>query len=479
MARQPDKIYLTEDPLFFGDERYPMAFHKQKLCLHRASMRQWKDCMEAQVTTQYFEYADGGAHLRKVFEAMVADGMKTVLLAEVVDFILEKRLRKYAGEFAVELEWLETPLFLNTKAENEEFRAGKKRWFMADFYKWQRLRLDVMIEEGDKPVGGQWSFDKDNRKKLPKKERNDIPATTPFPEDAYRTEAVAYVEKHFAENYGDCSSHLYPITSEEAQDWFEEFLSLRFEKFGPYEDAIVEGESILYHSVLTPALNIGLITPAVVLKRTLAFAEKHKTPQASLEGFVRQIIGWREFMRATYEDLGVTMRTTNAWEHTRPIPDSFYDASTGLLPIDDAIERVLATGYCHHIERLMVLGGFMFLNEIDPDAIYQWFMEMFIDSYDWVMVPNVYAMSQNADGGNITTKPYFSGSNYVIKMSHYKKGEPWCEVWDGLYWRWILKHAKDLGKNARWAMMVRMAEKMDKKKKTVHLKVAKDYLSKA
>ena len=225
-------------------------------------------------------------------------------------------------------------------------------------------------------------------------------------------------------------------------------------------------------------MNIGLLTPKEVVKATIDFAKKNEVPLNSLEGFLRQVIGWREFMRATYEDLGVPMRTTNYWQHQRAMPTSFYDGKTGIAPVDDTIRRIIDTGYCHHIERLMVLGGFMFLCEIHsvvPDEIYRWFMEMFVDSFDWVMVPNVYAMSQNADGGTITTKPYFSGSSYVRKMSHYKK-DSWCEVWDGLYWRWIWNHVDDLGKNPRWAMMCSMARKMDVAKREQHLEVAKSFL---
>jgi len=223
-------------------------------------------------------------------------------------------------------------------------------------------------------------------------------------------------------------------------------------------------------------LNIGLLTPEQVLQATLAHAGAHNVPLNSLEGFVRQLIGWREFMRATYEDLGVQMRTANHWQHTRKIPESFWTGQTGIAPIDDTIKRILETGYCHHIERLMVLGGFMFLCEFDPDEIYRWFMEMFVDAYDWVMVTNAYAMSQNADGGLITTKPYFSGSAYVKKMSNHGKGD-WCEIWDGLYWRWIWKQADALGKNPRWAMMVSMARKMDAGKRARHLSVAEAYLA--
>ena len=240
--------------------------------------------------------------------------------------------------------------------------------------------------------------------------------------DAYDAEAIEYVGKKFPKNPGNLNHLYYPSSRKAAEKWLTHFVKERLSAFGDYEDAIVQGESWLWHSVLTPMLNIGLLTPDQILKTVLKSAKTQDVPLNSLEGFIRQIIGWREFMRATYRDLGVTMRTTNHWRHHRKMPQCFYNATTGIHPVDDVISRLNDTGYCHHIERLMVLGGFMFLCEIEPDDIYRWFMELFIDSYDWVMVPNVYAMSQNADGGNITTKPYFSGSAYVKKNEPLRKG---------------------------------------------------------
>ena len=396
-------------------------------------------------------------------------------LLDPVDFIFERRLRRYCDRKKLELEVLDNPGFLNTNEQNDDYRSGTKRWFMADFYKWQRKRLNVLLEDGE-PVGGQWSFDEDNRKKVPKKLLESIPGLLQLKRDEIDTDAKLRVEHHFADHPGKLDTLYYPTSHRDAAQWLKHFLEHRFDQFGDYEDAIVEGESWLWHSVLTPMLNVGLLTPKQILDATLKHATKAGVPLNSLEGFVRQVIGWREFMRATYVDLGVKMRTTNHWQHHRPMPSAFYDGSTGIRPIDDTIHRILETGYCHHIERLMVLGGFMFLCEIDPEEIYRWFMELFIDSYDWVMVPNVYAMSQNADGGLITTKPYFSGSSYVRKMSHHKKGE-WCDVWDGLYWRWIWNHVDELGKNPRWAMMCSMAKKMDDPKRDNHLQNAESFLA--
>lgn len=475
---KPDRIVLLEDSLFFGDRRYPAEFHQQKLWLHRATMKRYESFLQSKgFKTKYIDYQHGqtltGDLIDQVLKG-VAKRKQRLVFADPTDDILSRRLERSCRAKDVDLEVLPNPGFLNQPAQNQEYRSGKKRWFMADFYKWQRKRLDLLME-GDEPLGGQWSFDEDNRKKVPKKLLAEIPELLSLKRDAFDLEARDYVQRRFSSHPGNLDQLYYPTSHASAKRWLKHFLEHRLGHFGDYEDAIVEGESWLWHSVLTPALNIGLLTPDDVVKATLHFADDHDVPLNSLEGFIRQVIGWREFMRATYEDLGVVMRTTNHWQHHRPMPTCFYDGTTGIAPVDDTIRRILDTGYCHHIERLMVLGGFMFLCEIDPDEIYRWFMEMFVDSYDWVMVPNVYAMSQNADGGLITTKPYFSGSAYVRKMSHYKPG-PWCEVWDGLYWRWILQHADQLGKNPRWAMMCSSARKMDPKKRDQHLQNAAAFL---
>lgn len=474
----PSRVILLEDSLFFGDQRYPMQFHKQKLWLHRASMKRYEsEIQERGYEAQYVDYDAKKPslveQLKKSIKQKERKGAE-ICCIDPTDFILEKRLRKACDVLGVCCEILPNPGFLNSAEENRDYRAGKKRWFMADFYKWQRQRMKILMD-GDQPEGGQWSYDEDNRKKVPKKMLAAIPEVLSFKRDDIDNEAKEYVEQRFAEHPGNIDQLYYPTSHRSARRWLKHFLAYRFEHFGDYEDAIVEGESWLWHSVLTPAMNIGLLTPGEVVKATIDFAKKNEIPLNSLEGFLRQVIGWREFMRATYEDLGVKMRTTNHWQHHRAMPNSFYDGTTGIEPIDDTIRRILDTGYCHHIERLMVLGGFMFLCEIDPDDIYRWFMEMFVDSYDWVMVPNVYAMSQNADGGTITTKPYFCGSSYVRKMSHYKQ-EGWCEIWDGLYWRWIWNHADELGKNPRWAMMCSMAKKMEAKKRIQHLRQAENFL---
>ncbi len=480
-AHKPQQIVICEDSLFFGDDKqYPITFHSQKLMLYRASMRHYAAALSDEgYTVSYVEHDKKESSTYQLVQRLKEQGAAEIYVCDVADYALRQRLLVSCAEASVTLAWLDSPGFINSEEQNVEYRAGRKRWFMADFYKWQRQRLNILVDSKQQPTGGKWSFDDENRKKLPKKKVPELPELVFADETVYSIEAKNYVASKFPNAIAGKVSQplLYPHTHEQAQGWLDEFLIKRFSEFGPYEDAIVEDQNWLYHSILTPMLNTGLLTPGQIVTAALQHARKNNTPIASVEGFVRQIIGWREFMRATYTDLGVPMRTANHWKHHNPMPDVFYTGTTGMPPVDNAIGRIVETGYCHHIERLMVLGGFMFLCEIEPDAIYRWFMELFIDSYDWVMVTNVYAMSQNADGGLITTKPYFSGSNYVRKMSHYPKGE-WCNIWDALYWRWIIKHSASLGKNPRWAMMVRTAEKFEDTRRENYVSIAEEYLQK-
>ncbi|MEM6410489.1 MAG: cryptochrome/photolyase family protein [Pseudomonadota bacterium] len=475
LKENPDQIVLIEDSLFFGDAQYPARFHKQKLWLHRASMMKYEARLLADGwPTRKVNYEPNISLLVTVLKDLAESGVDHITTCDPVDYTLTKRLTAYTVSLGLELTVLPTPMFLNTSSDNRRWRETQKRWFMAEFYKYQRRRFSILMR-GDDPEGGQWSFDEDNRKKVPKKLLGSIPRLSLREPDDMEERARTSVERDFPTNYGSIEELYWPTTHEAAEIWLKDFLTQRFEQFGPYEDAIVEREVLLWHSAITPMLNIGLLTPQQVIDAALTHIEDNAIPLNSAEGFIRQIIGWREFMRATYEDLGVRMRTTNHWGHRAKIPRCFWNGETGIAPVDDTIKRILKTGYCHHIERLMVLGGFMFLCEFDPDEIYGWFMEMFVDAYDWVMVPNAYAMSQNADGGLITTKPYFSGSAYIKKMSNHPKGD-WCEVWDGLYWRWIWKNADQLEKNPRWAMMVAMVRKMDHEKRENHLKTAEKYL---
>jgi deoxyribodipyrimidine photolyase-related protein len=318
--------------------------------------------------------------------------------------------------------------------------------------------LDVLVDNG-KPVGGQWSFDHENRKKIPKGVV--IPSIPTIAKSKYFADVDRIISTHFSSHPGNLDTFFLPVTYGDSVIWMLDFFSRRFSLFGPYEDAILSDEAFLFHSQLSALINVGLLTPKQVVDEALAWFRLHPEHIASVEGFIRQIIGWREFIRGVYHTQHLV---GNHFNHTRRLTADWYNGTTGIDPLDDVIKRVDTFAYAHHIERLMVVGNIMLLSEIHPDDVYKWFMEMFVDSSDWVMLPNVYGMSQFADGGVFATKPYICGSNYILKMSDYAKGE-WCDILDGLYWRFINKHREFFLKNPRLSMMVSLFDKMDEGKK--------------
>lgn len=466
-------IYLIEEYLFF--KQY--AFHKQKLVFHRASMKAYTEYLAGKGRqVQYVEAHREISDVRKLIPFLKEEyDVDQISIIDVTDDWLGQRIAHSATGSGIALQIHDSPLFLNTPAElNFFFKPSKKKFFQTKFYISQRKKWEVLLIGDEQPLGGKWSFDAENRKKYPKKK---TPPLVKYPDgDAIYDEACQYVTEYFHQNPGQITSFpLYPYRFDTTRNWFLQFLNFRFVEFGDYEDAIVAEETILHHSVLTPMLNVGLITPREILVESLKFAAAEEIPINSTEGFIRQIIGWREFIRGIYECKGREERTRNYWGFTRKIPASFYSGETGILPLDQTIKKVLKTGYCHHIERLMVLGNFMLLCEFDPDEVYRWFMELFIDAYDWVMVPNVYGMSQFADGGLMSTKPYISGSNYLMKMSNYSKGT-WQETWDALFWRFMHVHRDFFSRNPRLGMLVRTFDRMNSEKQTALLTKADAYL---
>lgn len=467
---------LIEDPLFFGDPQYPASFHKQKLMLHRASMKRY--AAEVLGAGRYaYDYVDyAAAKTSDLFARFAADDVANVHLCDPTDYALEKRIRRDAAKYDITLHWYENPNFLTDLNTMQSFWEDRKAddYHQTDFYIWQRKRLGIMLEAGQKPLGGKWTYDTDNRQKL--KTSVALPTEPEGRDNAYIREAREYVQTHFANNPGAVDPFIYPTNHAEAETWLRAFIAHKLHDYGTYQDAITTRGNFLFHSLLSSSINSGLLAPMQVVEAAIAYYhEQPQTRLASLEGFVRQIIGWREFMRAVYVRDGVRQRTDNFWQHGRTLDTRWYTGETGIPPIDDAIQKAHTTAYNHHIERLMLVGNFMLLCEIHPDEVYRWFMEMFIDAYDWVMVPNVYGMSQYADGGLITTKPYISSSNYVRKMSDYTKGD-WCAVWDGLYWRFIHKHVDFFKGNPRLAMMTSHLKRMSDDKLQTHLTNAERFL---
>ncbi len=504
-------IVLVENELFFKQ----FLFHKIKLVLHRSSMKFYAKYLEKKgFTVEYIEANDPRQNIGNLLN-YVAQNSNTIHYYEPSDNWISKQITAFKSSNS-NPNWIEhpNPNFMITPEEGNNFFLSKKRYHQTDFYSFQRQKFGILLDHDGKPTGGKLTFDSENRKSYPK---NHIPQKTNFPEpNSWVQEAVSYIETNFPKNPGTLQEfgkqYFYPTTFDEARQHLNAFLNERLERFGELEDAFTQrnDDDFIYHSVLTPALNIGLLNPQNIIQSTIRVAQQKNIPINSVEGFIRQILGWREFMRIIYLREGTKQRNSNFFNHHKNIPASFYNGTTGIEPIDRIIKKILKTGYAHHIERLMVLGNYMLLNEYHPNQIYQWFMELFIDAYDWVMVPNVYGMSQFCDGGLITTKPYFSGSNYLLKMSDYSKIKStstaksignsnssnsvgnsnseknsefhvyesnWQELWDALFWRFIDKNRQYLQSNPRLGMMVITYDKMNEEKRKRLIALAEKHVT--
>ena len=435
-------IVLIEEPLFFTQYQ----FHIQKLILHRASMRfYYHYLLEAGFTVEYCENED----------YLTRYASEQITLYDPIDDWLTKKIQNNFQQVT----FLPHPNFFGTRDNTKFFNS---------YYIHRRKELGIFIDEAGKPYGGKWSLDSENRKKLPKNES--IPLSLIY-QNRFIEEAKIYCKK-FA-TIGECEEFYYPITFDEARANLTYFLQKKFERYGDYQDAIVKNETFLYHSNISSSLNIGILSLDYVIKKVVS----HNAPLNAKEGFVRQIIGWREFMLTVYKSSHITLRTTNFFGFTRTIPSKLLSAKTGLQPFDDALEKLHTTAYNHHIERLMIISNLFLLLEIDPDYTYHFFMANYIDAYDWVMVGNLYGMSGFSDGGSITTKPYISSSNYIIKMSNdYKKTDPWCAIWDGLYWRFLDKYAHRFDANPRMQMQIALLKKIDNQKLVAYKNIAERFI---
>ncbi|MDX1908322.1 MAG: cryptochrome/photolyase family protein [Bacteroidia bacterium] len=463
-------VWLVEDQLYFT--QYP--FHQQKILLHRASMKHYAAWLAA--AGHPVEYRDVVTcpTLAVVVADMVQAGVRAVHVTDPTDFLLKKRILRLCNQHGLVLHWTESPNFLTPVAEFESLAVPAKGYLMARFYMNQRRRLGILVEPDGSPVGGKWSFDADNRKKVPAGIKIPAPMTYQY-DPVVMEEARTYVRTHFSHHYGQLEGFQYPVTRGQALAGLADFIRVRLRQFGDYEDAMVARHAHLWHSVLTPALNIGLLQPEEVVAQVLAAHADAPIPLNSLEGFIRQVIGWREFVRLMYLREGVPMRTRNFFDHQAPLTPALWEGRTGLLPYDHLVQQLHRTAYSHHISRLMIAGNLMLLAGIHPDEVYRWFMCLYIDAYDWVMVPNVYAMSQYADGGLMTTKPYISGSAYVLKMSDYPRGA-WCAKWDALYWQFVARHVALFRQNPRMSMMAAMVSRMDPAKLAAHQQLAAEVL---
>lgn len=465
------RVFMAED---MGLCTY-VKHHQQKIVLFLAAMRSYADELRDagyEVIYSMLDTRDEKSYEEKLYAAMSSTEDRQLTCFEIEDKPFERRIRQFVEERNITLEELASPMFTCSRAEFQSYVGSKQNLLMADYYKQQRLRLDVLVDDNQKPSGGKWSYDELNRKKLPRDVS--IPTISTVEHSQHVNDVIALVQDAFSDHTGDAQEFHWPTTRKQAGKWLDDFLVNRLGQFGPYEDAMTKKSATVFHSLLTPCLNMGLLTPDEVIEKVLEY--RNDLPLQSIEGFVRQVIGWREFIRGIYRNFSEQQEEANFWKHERELSDSWYSGATGIIPLDDTIHTALRLGWTHHIPRLMIVGNLMTLCEIRPQTAHQWFMEMYVDSSEWVMGPNVYGMGLFSDGGLFATKPYICGSNYLLKMSDYGKG-PWCDIVDGLYWRFIDKHRDYFAGNPRLSVMPRGLDRLKPERKEVIFNAAENFLA--
>mgnify|MGYP001383200473 CR=1 FL=1 len=457
-------IYLIEDPIYFTMYKY----HKLKLAYHRATMKYYYDYLKKKkINVKYVEFKEANNSFYQKFKN------KNVETYESYDNFLNKKLKKNI----LNLKFLDSLNFLVNKKfldENKDEFYKNGSYNHNGFYKMQRIRFDILMNKDGTPKGGKWSYDTENREKIPDNLKIPEIYKVKYNKNKYVLESINYINKNFKNNYGNLDNFIYPINHNDALNWLKHFCKVKFKLFGIYEDAETMKDPFLFHSVLTPMMNIGILTDKEVLKEIIKY--ENKVPINSYEGFIRQIIGWRNYDLTIYLYESEKIRKMNFLKHKNKINDKImWSANINIKPFDNVIDKINNYAYAHHIERLMYLGNFCLLLQIHPKDVFKAFMSWTIDAYDWVMIGNVYCMSQYADGGIMMNKPYFSSSNYILNMSDYKR-EDWCLVWDALYYNFINTHQDILRKNYSWARHVSFWNKKPVSERKIILKRASDFI---
>ena len=466
-------IFMAEDEELCSEPKN----HKLKILNFLISMREYRDELIKQGFKVFYTSIDEPEFKKpyelKLLEVLKQEKIDEVFFYEIEDYFFEKKIKDLLNKNFIKFSIISSPMFLCSRDKFLKFSENNKNHRMASFYQIMRKELGILVDENDKPIGGKWSFDSDNRKKLPKE--INLPEKPKNRSSIYLHDLGKIVNLKFKDHPGTTKNHWVPFNREQALELLDDFLENKLENFGKYEDAIDLNNNFLFHSAISPVLNMGLITPQEVIEKTFIYHERKQFPLNSLEGFIRQVIGWREFIRGIYNLKGRDESNGNFWNHDRFLTKDWYEGTTGITPLDDTIKDCLNYGYTHHIPRLMIIANIMNLSRIHPAEIYKWFMEMFVDSADWVMTPNVYGMGTFADGGLFATKPYSCGSNYILKMSNYKKGE-WCETLDGLYWSFISDNESFFKKNPRLSIICNSLNRMDPKRKEIIFTKANNFI---
>jgi deoxyribodipyrimidine photolyase-related protein len=470
-----DAFWMAENT----NEATYVPSHASRLVFFFAAMRHYRNWLDSKGLRVFYHQLsadpkeDWGATFSEILRRSVSELLpKRISVVEPGDFRVQQELQTLANELLIPLEIVQDTSFYCSKSEFQAWSAGKKNLLLEFFYREMRKRHHVLMADAKTPEGGQWNFDKENRSSFGRSGPPRFSQTKRFSPDEITSEVVAMVRKRFAESPGSLDDFSLPVTRAAALELLEDFLQHRFAFFGLYQDAMWNGaDPFLFHSRLSAAINVKLLRPQEVISRAIAVAEESRAPFAALEGFVRQILGWREYVRGVYWQEMPEYQEYNAFGATHRVPKVFWDGQTEMACLADAMQSVLHHAYAHHIQRLMVLGQYALLYGVDPYAFHQWHMGMYADAIDWVSMPNVLGMSQYADGGLLASKPYCASGNYINKMSNYCKscrfspakatGDDACPF-TTLYWDFLRRNRVSLELNQRMVFQMKNLERKSK-----------------
>jgi len=455
-------IYLIEEPIFFTKYN----FHKMKLAYHRSTMKFYYEYLKKKLKECDINYINFNIVNNNFYKDIKND--KIYMIDPIEHSLTDKLLKIYKNKLVI----LPTQNFLINNEDIDFLKNNlfKKSYNHNTFYIYQRTKLDILINN-KKPIGDKWSFDEENRKKLPNNIK--LPSIPKIINNKYTKEAIIYINKYFNDNYGEIN-FIYPINYKDSIKWLDNFLHNKLNNFGIYEDAMSQNDVFIFHSILSPMMNIGLLTDTIVVNRTIDYYNKNKSKIKiqNIEGFIRQIIGWRNYIFTIYMIEKPILNIPNF--DSNKAYQKLWSGDTNIFPLDNIIKnKLIPYAYCHHIERLMILGNFMKLCMIDNNLIYRLFMEWSVDSTEWVMFGNVYGMVLNEI--KIMKKNYIASSNYILKMSNYKS-DKWCNIFNCLYYNYIDKNFDTLKNDYGLRFQLSLWKKKSFEEQKNIIDIAKKYI---
>jgi deoxyribodipyrimidine photolyase-related protein len=460
-----DRVLMAE----LHDEASYVRHHKKKIAFLFSAMRHFADELRAAGWTVDYvtldDPANHGSFTAQVKNAIEAHHPEAVTVTDAGEWRVAEMFKGWEAAFGLPVTILPDTRFIASIPEFLSWAEGRKQLRMEYFYRDMRRKTGLLMD-GDQPVGGKWNYDSENRKAAAADLFMPTPkATVP---DAITQEVLRLVEARFGNNFGDLAPFWYAVTRADAEAAFTAFVKNALPHFGDYQDAMLTGEPFLYHSLIAQYLNCGLLDPLRMCQEVEAAYRAGHAPLNAAEGYIRQVIGWREYVRGIYWLKMPGYERSNFFGHTRPLPDFYWTADTKMGCVKAAVSQTKEQAYAHHIQRLMVTGNFAMLAGIDPHALHEWYLSVYADAYEWVELPNTVGMSQFADGGLLASKPYAASGAYINRMSNYcgscaydvkQRTGPTACPFNALYWDFISRHRSKIGGNPRMAQMVRTYDK--------------------